>query len=228
MNALIGSGFYASSQSDFDKKVDFYMTKWLPNVGDRDVVIVDNSEAPVPKLESTGRVRVIEVMKNLGHVGDWVDKPERGVPPLLLGWSMSWILPAQIAYCEGRDFIYQESDCLAFGFWEKRIYQDAESKGLQMVFGDGSKWSSTEQSLMLIRHGFILEAIRLYMSILQPDSVLLPENKHELTERENPSKIGRHSLPGGRNRPIPFGAPAWYAQKFTDEELAQLKVLKIV
>jgi hypothetical protein len=224
MNALIGSGFWAADRADYDKKEQFHSQYWVPNVGRfRDIVIVDNSEFPTPKLSYRGAIRIIPVLKNLGHVGSFLGQQY----PKLGGWSMSWILPALMAYCESRDFIYQEADCLAFGEWEKQIYADMEAKGLLMAFGDGSTWGSTEQSLFLIKSEFILTAIKAYVAIEDSDGVLLPENKFEKMERENP-KIGRHSLLGGRNRPLPMNEKTFYGQKFTSEELDQLKIIGLV
>lgn len=229
MNPLIASGFCAVNEQDFHNKLEFLTKLWLPNVGDRDVVIVDNSEN-LPKLKSERvplkewpNVRVIEVAKNLGHVGSFLGKDK----PKLGGWSMSWILPAQIAYCESRDVIYKESDCLAFGDWEAVMCADAEAKKLEMIFGDGSIWGSTEQSLFLIRRDFILDALSAYTNIADSDGVCLPENKFEKMERENP-KIGRHSLRGGRNKPLPFNEKTFYGQKLTDDEIGRLMAMNLV
>jgi len=229
MNALIGSGFNAPSREDFDKKSKFWLNYWIPNLGGREIVIVDNSEAPVPKLQSAGNVRVISVNHNLGQVGDVAHIANfLGLQfPKLGGWSMSWILPALIACCEQRDFIYFEQDALAFGEWENQIYADMGAKQLRMAFGDGSRFGSCEQSIFCIKHDFILEAITLYMVIDQGDGILLPEKKFEQMERGVPL-IGRHTLPGGRNRPFDFEKLPFYGQKWTPEELEQLKIMGFI
>lgn len=223
MNALIGSGFCATSEADFNEKIKWFLNVWLPNVGDRDVFVVDNSDPPVPKLESSARVRVIEVMKNLGHVTSFLGKGS----PELCGWSASWIIPAFIAYCEGRDFCYFEADCLAFGEWESKIQSDMKSKGLQMAFGEMSSVAPVEQSLFYIKHWFILKSIRYYLNIDLPDGIKIPEHKFYQMEKEC-SLVGRHSLPGGRNRPFNLDAPAHYGQKWTTEELAELKSRNLI
>lgn len=221
MNALIGSGFYAKDLDDFNSKLEFHEI-WKRNVGDRDVVIVDNSECPVPKLKSVGRTRVIQVLEDLGHVESFLGSQA----PKLCGWTASWMIPAFMAYCEGRDVIYAEQDCLSFGDWEAQMYKDAEKLGVDMVFGEKSDYAVCEQSLFLIKHGFILEAIRAYLNIQDGDGVILPEAKFVLMEQNNPKRIGRHSLPGGRRRPLPINA--WSAQKYTAEELTQLKTLNLI
>lgn len=223
MNALIGSGFYAADMQDFQKKREFHLRHWLPNVGDRDYVVVDNSEPPVPKIEMTGRGRLIEVRKNAGHVGSMLGQYR----PHLGGWSLSWIIHAFIAYSEGRDFIYQEQDCLAFGDWEQTILSEMDERGLVMAFGDGSDVSCCEQSLFYIKHEFITEAVYKYLSIADGDGKILPEEKFQIMER-NDYRIGRFSLKCGRNRPLPLEEKTWYSQKFSPDELDQLKEAGLV
>lgn len=219
MNALIGSGMCATSESEFAQRVGWFLDVWLPNVGNRNVIVVDNSDyEDARKLGPNRNVRVINVLKNLQHVGAMLGK----TTPKFCGWSMSWMIPAHIAYCEGRDFIYQESDCLCFGNWEQQIMSDMETGGLLMAFGAGSPLASVEQSLFAIKHEFILDALLAYTTIPASDGNFLPEDKFELMARMNP-KIGRHSLPGGRNRPLPYDAPAWSAQKFSSEEMDEIR-----
>jgi hypothetical protein len=223
MNALIGSGFFAADANDFKVKAAFMRDCWLPNVGDRDVVIVDNSEAPTPKLTSSGRVRIITVNKNLGHVGAHLGK----FRPHLLGWGLSWILPALVAYSEGRDFIYQEADCLAFGDWEESILADMVERKLIMAFGEGSDFAATEQSLFYIKHEHITEMVYHYLSLPEGDGKCLPEEKFKIMA-DRDWRIGRFSLQGGRQRPLPFESDTFYAQKISPEELEQLKIVGFI
>lgn len=224
MNALIGSGFFADSAADFEAKADFWHKYWLPNVGDRDVVIVDNSERPTPKLESQGRIRVIQAAKNLGHVGSLLGQ----FRPHLAGWSLSWILPALMAYSESRDFIYQEADCLAFGDWEQAISREMDERHLLAAFGSAaSHVAECEQSLFFIRSEFITEFLWRYLSFPDGDGKMVPESKFAAMA-DNDFRIGRFSLGVGRMRPIDFEAKAFYAQKFTPDELAQLRERKLI
>ena len=117
--AIIGTGYYSTHQTDYEKQ-DF-LTLWEICVGKRDVVVVDNSEEGVGYVASG--ITVIRIDNNLGHVGGHLEK----FRPHLLGWSMSWILPAWVAYSEQRDFIYIEQDCLVFGDWEKSILDGSKS-----------------------------------------------------------------------------------------------------
>lgn len=225
VSALIGTGFCSTSNEDHYKKVEF-LSIWLKNVGERDVVIVENTDAMLGRElnpdELPGNVRVIRVNKNKGHVLDFLGKSE----PQLCGWSLSWIQPALTAYAEDRDFLYQESDCLAFGNWEAQILSEMEAGNLKMAFGVGTVCAS-EQSLFYIRHDFILTAIQKYLAIPRSDGELLPEDKMWLMARLH-RHIGTHSVGPGRSRPIDFEAKTFSAQKFTDEEMAELRARKMI
>lgn len=226
MNALIASGFWAANDADFERKFEFFTSVWLPRLGDRDIVIVDNSEPPTRKLDGLmahPNVRVIPVMKNLGHVGSLLGKSK----PKLGGWSMSWIIPAYLAYCEGRDFVYYESDALAFGDWEESIYGDMRNRNLLAAFGDASPLAPCEQSIFILKREMILDFINWYIAIPESDGIKLPEDKFvELSRRYK--GIGNFSLPCGRNRPIPFDLPSFFAQKFSDEEMVELRSRKLI
>jgi len=225
MNALIGSGFFAANPDDWDRRFGFYFDYWAPRIAGRDVVIVDNTEPPTEKLMPIHpHLRVIPVLQNLGHIGNLLGKSI----PKFSGWSMSWILPALIAYCEGRDVIYIEQDCLVFGYWEAQIYADMEAKNLKMAFGEGSSDACIEQSLFIIKHDFILDAVTLYLAIEEADGVLLTEDKFLRMSVEVPQHIGKHSLGVGRSRPINFEAKTFYAQHISPEELEQLKTRKLI
>lgn len=228
MNALIGSGFFAADADDFDKKRAFQIEYWLPNVGGRDVVIVDNTEPPTQKLcelLTLPNVRVIPVLKNLGHIGQHLDQYR----PHLLGWSLSWILPALVAYSENRHFCYFEQDALAFGDWEQSIFDEMEKRELKMAFGQPSPVAVCEQSVFAIKHDFITEAIFKYMAIASGDGIrsTVPEIKFKMM-MDNDFRIGMFSLPGGRCRPLPMEEKTFYGQKFTREELEQLKVMGLI
>lgn len=226
MNALIGSGFFAANESDFDKKFDFLSTVWLPRLIGRDIVIVDNTEPPTKKISVVAyfpNLRVVPVVKNIGHVGSHLGQYR----PHVLGFTMSWMIPAQIAYSEGRDFMYVEADALMFGDCEAEIVKEMDEKKLAMAFGHGSRWASTEQSVFYIRHEFITEAIWLYLSIPEGDGMILPEDKFRMMAECN-FRVGRYSLGCGRNRPLTYDTPVWTAQKFTDEEMVELRNRKLI
>lgn len=218
--ALIGSGFY-SEASNHAERLHFLCNIWTKNVGARDIVILDNSTSHLGDTCSDlfpNLLRVIAINENLGHIANHIGQ----FRPHLLGWSMSWIMPAMVAYSEGRDYCYFEQDALAFGDWEQCILADMEKKQLMMAYGVGSKWACCEQSLFYIKHEFITEAIWSYLGIADGDGLTLPEDKFRIMSEKN-MRVGMFSMGCGRNRPLPLDEKTWFSQKFTAEELAQLK-----
>lgn len=216
MNALIGSGFFAR-RTDFFEKLNF-ADHWLHCLNNRDIVVVNNSEDASYVFTHNANVREIIVRHNLGHIAHWLGKPH----PRLLGWSMSWIIPAMIAYSERRDFIYVEQDCLVFGDWEQSILNEAKQKNLRAAFGVcPSHIAHCEQSLFWIECDFIPVFVAQYMSLAQGDADLLPEAKFMNMAGSSP-EIGQFSLLYGRIRPIDTDNPTFYAQKLTLEEITAL------
>jgi hypothetical protein len=208
---LIGSGFYSSIES-YDKCQQFFEV-WSVNTP-FPAVIVDNSDIPL-KIVGRDDIRVIRT-NNLGHVHQFLhlDTPKLG------GWSMSWILPALVAYSDHKDFIYKEQDCLAFCDWIDIIYEEAEDNKAEVIHGPGTNMSC-EQSLFWIKWESIPKFIGAYCSIEQGDGVKLPEDKFTQLANipGNPYHICLTSLKSGRGRPLP-NQGAWYAQQFTKEELS--------
>lgn len=208
---LIGTGFYADA-SAHTAALRFFLTRWLPNTrADRRIVVVDNSAMGLG-TDSANGVQVIRCQHNLGHIAQWLNKPNS---PRLLGWSLSWILPALVAYSEMRDFIYKEQDCLCYGDWIEAI----RPKGLAAVaFGYGCPLACCEQSLFYVRWELIPDFISCYTEMNRPDAEQLPEEKFMELKRRH-LWITQFDLPYGRTRPIDFTKRTWYAQKLTKEEL---------
>jgi hypothetical protein len=204
-STLIGTGFYASEE-DHDQEYRFFQSVWVPNTGrEKRLVVVTNSHyCPLLPKE-------IRVYRNLGHV----DNSPFATTHKLLGWSMSWIMPAMVAYSEGLDFIYKEQDCLVFGDWMQAICHGDACFGRNSVMG-------CEQSLFYIRHGFILDFVTAYMSLPQMDAKCTPENKFMIL-KERFSGIEQFDMPCGRERPLPLERKTWYAQRLTPVELDELR-----
>jgi hypothetical protein len=212
---LIGTGFYSDSENNQEKQ-KFFM-RWLQNTGSlENIVVVDNSQQGLhPSFLPF--VRQIRVYKNLGHAGDSSSlKSGR-----LLGWSMSWIQSALVAYSEGCDFIYKEQDCLAFGKWMPEI------KHGRMAFGRNSQMPC-EQSLFYIEHSFILPVVRDYIALEGHDCNISPEDKFGKLMGDYGSEIQFHNLPGGRDRPIPDLTKPFYLQRITDDEMKVLFDAKLI
>lgn len=162
----------------------------------------------------------IELEGNLGHTHDLTNGRK---PYEWCGWSMGFFTLAMLAYCNESDFCYKEQDCLAFGPWLDRMYSDLGNKNC--VFGD-SKHRDTQacaQSLVLVRHYFIPEFVRLYLGT---GDERIKENECELKfarlEKEHPDHFCRLSFGVDRDRPLPFDAEVWYAQHFTESEMLEL------
>lgn len=205
MPILIGSGFYADAASLSDKRQE-WLDHWLPNTQKqcRNIVVVDNSAAP-GLMQYDGSYRIVRVEKNLGHMS----APARHAGRFT-GWSISWLIPAMIAYSEGCDFIYKEQDCYAFGNWLDAIQCGSFTVGRNSIM-------PCEQSLFFIVHSEILPVIARYVQINRKDSDMSTEDKF--------AHCGAtfHNLGVGRERPITPNAPTWYAQKLTKEEFNELR-----
>ena len=90
-----------------------------------------------------------------------------------------------------------------------------------MVFGgkmETAPYLPCEQSLVLIRHGFLLEFVRQYLSF-RSDAEMLPEVKFAHIQGD----IRHLSFGVDRQRPIPWHDPVWYVQQLTADELAEAK-----
>lgn len=209
MNVLIGTGFWADPLEE--QKLEFFHV-WLANTrrAADNIVVVNNSKFHLPQF----RYRIIACDRNLGHACGKLIGP-------LGGWSMSWILPALVAYCDGCDFVYKEQDCLAWGDWLPHLQIG------RMSFGRNSTMAC-EQSLFYIRHDAILAIVKTYLAMEQWDSVCLPEQKFiHLSHAE--SEVYFHDLPGGRDRPLPLlRDKPWYAQKLVASELELLRSEKFI
>lgn len=206
MQPIIGTGFCATSANHFEKASEFHA--WLRNTGDLEpVVIVDNSALGLGAYSPT---RIIRVEANLGHMSEPAKHAGR-----FCGWSLSWMIPALIAYSEGRDFIYKEQDCFAFGDWREAIQCGDFTVGRNAIM-------PCEQSLFFIRHGAIVDVIQRYTAINRRDSDMSTEEKFMLCGATF------HPLGCGRDRPLTPNALTWYAQKLSPEEINEFTNSRLV
>jgi hypothetical protein len=202
-NTLIGTGFY-SDREHRSESLRFF-AYWLRNtirVSER-IVIVDNSERGEGCILTAHGVQLIRINNNLGHVGQFSTIRHR-----LAGWSMSWLIPAMIAYSEDMDFVYKEQDCLAFGDWLPRLRQG------RAAFGKHHQLDC-EQSLFWIERDYIPEFVGAYLAINEPDTTCIPERKFKLVRDRLGDSVQQHDIGPGRGRPFPadFDAQPWSAQK---------------
>lgn len=143
--------------------------------------------------------------------------------PKLCGWSMSWIIPAMVAYSESKDFIYKEQDCMAFGDWHLPLFGEG-------CFKIGSSQSMcSEQSLFYILHWTILQIVHDYLAINRTDCEMDTEEKFRILTRT--SRVPSTHLPFGvgRDRPFPQDKEhvAWYFQKVKHDKDFIAEVLEL-
>ncbi len=219
MNYLLGSGRYNVSAEWHN----IWGKNW-PSVLPSNISILQVGSKGFDALENTN---LISVRGNLGHVGDLLNGTK---PHAFCGWSAGLIQLAMTAYCAELDLIYKEQDCLAFGPWVEQMYADMGDGN--MVFGGKMKtapFMPSAQSLILIRHKFIPDFIWRYLG-MGPDGHYnnLPEHKFGKMLAQEPNHFRTLSFGYDRERPINFDAPVWYAQKFTQKELDELKRRKMI
>lgn len=217
---LIGTGFYSNAE-EYEEKLRF-LDLWLSNTKDHDIVIIDNSVRPL--VVDHDRVRVVRLNNNKGHV----DQFKGAFRPQILGMSICWITSAMIAYAEDRDFIYKEQDTLCFGPWVQELYRRGEFYKLMAQMGYAlCTPARVECCLFWVDYDFIIEMIAKYLEISDGDGKLTPEEKFDhVSQLER--RIAPISFGVGRDRPIPWDDPIWYAQRFKSEEMDALRARKMV
>jgi len=213
---LVCSGYHATPANAAQRQA--FADLWFRNTP-WDCLIVD--VGPVPLVVPPGRanVRVIRTTNALGHAWhDFRRKPD----PQFGGWSVSWLAAGWIAYGERKDLLFKEQDCLTFGPWYRQLMADREEFQADVLYGMGCKRLKCEQSLFWVRWSAIPRFLSAYGGLPEGDGVLLPEDKFiRITQLpDNPCRASFFNLPGGRQRSLPYAAKAWYAQQFTEEELA--------
>lgn len=223
--ALIGTGLYDASGSSH------FFEEWINNLRQTSplssditisqvVCICNGGTWPILLSSNQAKISFLQIDGNLGHVGDLMNGTK---PYECCGWSAVLMALALLAYNDESDLIYKEQDCLAFGPWINQMYEDMGDG--HMAFGrkmTSPPWMECGQSLILIRHKFIPAFISAYIN-LGPDRLTLPETKFARFESMFPSQIKRLSFGYDRERPLNMDDRVWYAQKFTEQELQQLK-----
>jgi hypothetical protein len=217
MRYLLGTSFF--SNTPFKRDME---RLWIKNIDrsdiwpDRCVAIFEGGFLGIKH----GGLETIELKGDLGHIGSHLNNSK---PHHLTGWSASVCALAMLAYVNESDFIYRESDCLAFGPWVSRMYKDCE--GAEFVFGPkmtSAPWMSCAQSLFLIKHHFLPAFVSVFLS-LPPDRQMLGEDKFVYVENCYPHLTKRLTFGVDRQRPIPWDDEVFYAQQFTSEELAECR-----
>lgn len=212
---MIGTGYYEKDESSylFYKKWANLISKTAPEQSV--TVLTHGSRCPYEH----SRMSIIRGV-NLGHVGEYIHSARQG---RLCGWSASVLALALAAYNMGEDLVYVEQDCLCFGSWYEQAYKDLGDG--EFIFGkkhESAPFMPCSQSLFIIRNSFLLEFVRVYLS-LPEDAKMLPEDKFCEIEKLFPEKCRRLSFGVDRERPIPWDAPVFYVQQWTDAELQEAR-----
>jgi hypothetical protein len=177
------------------------------------VIVLGSGSSVVPD----GGGHWIVLSGDLGHCGQVlsVEKPYH-----FCGGTSSVLALLMLAYCNETDALFKEQDLLAFGPYVEKMYEEIGDHGC--IFGNCRQMGTT-QSLMLVRHWFIPELVRMYLGTGQekhPQNV--GESKFRRLEEEFPEKFCRYSFGVDRDRPIPYDDPIFFCQKMTNEELREL------
>lgn len=224
MNYLLGSGYYHSPHVP-----DSFRRIWYDSIGKycdprptkRFVIAVGNS-FPTWDEQNPTSAETLHLYGNLGHVGALLSGEKKHS---FCGWSGAFCALALIAYNAELDFLFLEQDCLAFGPWVKRTYEDMDDG--DMVFGRkmvSAPYMPCAQSLVLVRHSFIPEMVSAYLAMGTDNDINnLPETKFLRLEEKFGNRIRRLSFGCDRERPIPLDDEVFYAQKLHAEELAELE-----
>ena len=173
-----------------------------------------------PPVNYYSNVRVswssISSYPNLGHVEDYVYGKRTGK---WCGWTTGIIIGMMDAYANGVDFLYKEQDCLAFGNYIERMYNDLGDADI--VYGS-CRLMGPAQSLFLVKRNAIPDIIA---SLAQDDdSKVLPEYKFARL----PVKQKRLSFGYDRDRPFDTNDSAFYVQQLSVKDLEILKNAKLV
>ena len=214
MTYIIGTGYYddGKASSAFFETWMRNTTKYAPCTPD-DIVIVNAASIPLTDFGGTW----LNMRHNYGHVKN-MDKDEK-----YGGWWLGFMMGAMVAYHHHADFIYKEQDCLAFGPWVKRLYDEAQQKRAGVLVGRFDHKYKVEQSLVFVRRKAIPGLIQQYLAINASDVCPRPELKFSMIMDKWPKEMTYMDMGCGRNRPIPYKAKCFYAQKLSRVEMDCLR-----
>lgn len=216
---LIGTGFFNPPGGNKDQFFPIWYSNTIKYCKPERIIVLANGESKI--VGAPGQW--IELAGNLGHTHDLTNHIK---PHHWCGWSWAFVTLAALAYFDECDFVFKEQDALAFGPWVEQMYAEIGERG--MIFGRNKVWACS-QSIVLCKHSFIPEFIRLYMSTgSEQDKANECELKFARLEHDNPKWFGRYCFGVDRNRPIPMDEPVFYAQQIDDNELQELKNRKLI
>lgn len=223
MRFLLGSSVFHDNKPE---RVE--MTKlWLENMRRMDVqpertVIIAEGDSFVFVPPNNDKISVVRLSGDLGHIHQHLDNGPKS-HHAYTGWSASVLSLAMLAYVNETDFVYKESDCLAFGPWVQRMYRDLGDNN--WAFGPkmtSAPFMACQQSLFLVRHRAIPTFVRLFLQHgPENNRASIGENRFmRMAVEMKPSFL---SFGVDRMRPIPWGDEVYYFQQPNPEELTEAK-----
>ena len=240
MKYLLGSGFYSGSDRA-TRFVDYWRYALRVNTTvtpDRVVILsVGGCGAGFSsnemiwisnKFEVWPRIEEIHLSGNLGHCEHLLHGTK---PHEYTGWAGAVLALALLAYNNETDFIFVEQDCIVHGPYVERMYKEIGDG--KMIFGhltfpDGAMMQPCAQALFLIKHEFIPEFVRSYLSLGDERSEgRLTEHKFAQLEQMDPQSYRRFTFGYDRGRPKDgienCNDEVCYFQQLTDGEIEILK-----
>lgn len=238
MNVLIGTGFHCTEETRAWKmellRLWFWNTrKVFPNekivivasaplaLSPHDLAIYNGTpdkSVPMPVvIEHEDYIKTPTAYELEGKFDPSINHPH------VCGWSVSWLIPAFIAYSEGKDFIYKEQDCFAFGNW----HQNMGCGRTKFEFGY-SNCMGCEQSLFWVSKGYIPELVSNYLAINRSDCEIPTEEKFLILSKTTRLRSSKLKFGVGRDRPLTPDDPVWYFQKvkYDKDFIAEVLELK--
>ena len=229
---IIGTGFFHKPENE--EAAQSFFEIWLANTlkttahNPPETIFVLSNGGCFPNTTTKlavnqimeNRLQIVSVKGNLGHIHALIGKEIPAKEGLLCGWSASILTLAMVAYFAEADMIFKEQDCLAFGDWVRQLY--AEIGDRKMLFGR-VRCMPCAQSLFIIRHDFILEFVKCYLTLgTDADDLGHPEAKFQQIQRMRPEPVGTFSFGYDRDRPVNFDDDVFYLQHIQPSELHEL------
>jgi hypothetical protein len=218
MRYLIGTSFFYDANNPHKvEMVRLWHQNTIRDGACRIVTIYEGGSIPM----SGYNVEQVRLTGDLGHIGSHISG---GKNFEFTGWSASMVALAMLAYVDEADFIYKESDCLAFGPYIPRMYRDLGDGDI--VFGGkmtSAPWMPCAQSLFLVRHSYIPKFVSSYLA-MGSDKSVLGEDKFV----RRPGKIRHLSFGVDRMRPIPCNEEVFYVQQLSPQEILNLKQKQLI
>lgn len=226
MNYLLGSGFFnnpcaAIPAQEMARAWISCIRKHADPQPQRIVVVGAGGHAP--------EIDGIDIIRCTGDVGNLQHKVAGKVQHEYAGWTPPVIITAMLAYNEGLDYVFQEQDCLAFGPYIRRMESELGSGGMTIGRPLFIMGMPATQSLFMVRHWYICQFLRAYLSLGPDDNEHNQgEKKFARLQRLDPKNVRMTSFGVDRDRPITWGEDVFQAQQWGREEFETAKAKGLI